>query len=192
MNLIKKIQALSSRLHTFHVNNKYNYIGSGTYIFYRSHIINTLRNGVVIGKNCTIGRSQYRCHAGMSFYTTLMNDGKNSHIFIGDNCRINGAYIHAQDFIEIGDNCVIASGINIIDSNGHNVNSENRTAGKDIPKGIKIGNNVWIVVNAIILKDSRIGDNCVVAAGSIVKGVFEPTPIIQGNPAEVVGKVKIL
>lgn len=191
MNFTKRIQAFFTRLHTYHVNNKYNAIGSGTLIFYKSPIINTLKKGVVIGKNCTIGRSQNGYHAGMPFHTTLLNDGENSHIYIGDNCRINGAYIHAQDYIEIGDNCVLASGISIIDSNGHNVNSENRTVGRDIPKSIKIGKNVWIGINAVILKGSQIGDNCVVAAGSIVKGNYEANSIIKGNPAVVVGKVTI-
>lgn len=35
---------------------------------------------------------------------------------------------------------------------------------------IVIGNNVWIAANSIILRGSNIGDNAVIAAGSIVKG----------------------
>lgn len=36
---------------------------------------------------------------------------------------------------------------------------------------VEIGNNVWIAANAIILRGTKIGDNVVISAGSIVKGV---------------------
>ena len=142
--------------------------------------------GVKIGDNCLIGRSKKGYHSGMPFYTTILNDGNKSNVYIGNNCRINGAYIHAQDSITIGDNCVIASGVNIIDSNGHETYSSNRTIGRDNPKEISIGNNVWIGINAIVLKGTRIGDNSIISAGSVVKGDFPANCIIQGNPAKVV------
>ncbi len=43
-----------------------------------------------------IGWYKLGYHAGMPFYTTLLTDGENSKIIIGDNCRINGAYIHQR------------------------------------------------------------------------------------------------
>ena len=187
---ISFISRVLSRVHTIALNNKCNIIGNGTRVYCKSLIINKLKGGVIIGRGCAIGRTPYKYHTGMPFYTTILNDGDSSHIIIGDNCRINGAYIHAKDFIEIGDNCVMAAGITIIDSNAHQVNSFNRTKGQDTPKGIKIGNNVWIGLNAIILKGTEIADNCVVGAGSVVKGVFAPNSIIQGNPAVCTGNVK--
>ena len=120
----------------------------------------------------------------MPFYTTLLVDGKEGKIEIGDNCRINGAYIHAKESIHIGNNCVIAAGVNIMDSNGHELASTDRTQGRDKPSPINIGDNVWIGLNAIILKGSSIGNNCVIAAGSVVKGCFPDNSIIQGNPAK--------
>lgn len=122
----------------------------------------------------------------MPFYSSIFNDGENSRIIIGDNCRINGAYIHAKKEIIIGDNCVMASGISILDSNGHQVVSQNRTLGSDSAESIIIGNNVWIGINAIILKGTEIGDNCIISAGSVVKGVFPKSCIISGNPATIV------
>lgn len=181
-----------SKLHTALLNNSYNCIGRGSNVYYRSKIINNIKGGVKIGNSCAIGRGSYGYHASMPFYTTILNDGVNSYINIGDNCRINGAYIHSQAFIIIGNNCVMASGITIIDSNAHIVKSLDRTVGRDVPRGIIIGNNVWIGINAIILKDTKIGDNSIVAAGSVVKGEFEANSIIQGNPAVVVGKIDAL
>lgn len=148
--------------------------------------------GVKIGSMCSIGTSSRGYHSGMPFYTTILNDGVSSNISIGNNCRINGAYIHAQERIEIGDNCVIAAGVSIMDSNGHEVISFDRTKGRDIPQAIKMGNNVWVGLNVIILKGTLIGDNCVVAAGSVVKGDFPKNSLIMGNPARVVKTLNII
>ena len=189
--MLRYIERLLTKVNTHYLNNGRNNIGKNSSIYYKSKIINHITNGVCIGVSTTIGRTKYGYHVGMPFYTTLVNDGNNSHITIGNNCRINGAYIHAKDYVEIGDYVVMASGINIIDSNAHQVNSRNRTTGQDKAVGIRIGNNVWIGLNVTILKNSVIGDNCVVAAGSVVKGIFPENSIIQGNPAVVVGKVTL-
>lgn len=144
------------------------------------------KNKLVIGNNVYLRSESRGYHAGMPFPTTILLDGKNSTCFIGDNCRINGAYIHAQENINIGKNTVIAAGVNIIDSNGHELYSSNRTNGRDMPSGIEIGNNVWIGLNAVVLKGSVIGDNSVIAAGSVVKGSFPKNALLQGNPAQIV------
>jgi acetyltransferase-like isoleucine patch superfamily enzyme len=138
-------------------------------------------------------RSQKRgYHGGMPFETCLFTDIEQAFISIGYNSRINGTYIHAQAGIKIGKNVVIAAGVNIIDSNGHEINSLNRTSGRDEPKQIIIGDNVWIGLNSIVLKGTNIGNNCVVGAGSVVKGVFPENSIIAGNPAIIVRNLDIL
>ena len=59
--------------------------------------------------------------------------------------------------------------------------SLNRTIGRDEPKEIIIGNNVWICMNATILKGSIIGDNSVIAAGCVVQGIVPPNTIASTN-----------
>lgn len=178
--------------HVVHFFSKGVRIGCSTVIYYKSPICNHSRlGGVYIGSNCIIGSSPYTYHSGMPFYTTILNDGDNSSVEIGDNCRLNSVYIHAKSKIIIGNNCVMASGINIVDTNGHEVYSSDRTKGKDEAKAISIGNNVWIGVNAIILKGTQIGDNSIVAAGSVVKGVFPSNSLISGNPATIVKRLEI-
>jgi acetyltransferase-like isoleucine patch superfamily enzyme len=51
---------------------------------------------------------------------------------------------------------------------------------------VKIGDNVWIGMNAVILKGVTIGDNSVVAAGAVVTKSIAPNTIVAGNPAIVV------
>lgn len=182
------LKSILSTLHTILISwlNNRVIIGKGSIVYYRSRIIVINRQSrVVIGVNSKIGCSSKLNHTGMPFYSKIVVDGKDSHVTIGDNCRINGVYIHAEDKIEIGNNCVMATGVNIIDSNGHELVSTDRTSGRDKPQPIIIGNNVWIGLNAVILKGSNIGDNCVVAAGSVVKGTFPPCCLIFGNPAHV-------
>lgn len=152
-------------------------------------VLNNRGNNIKLGSHVYLRSVAKGYQAGMPFPTTLLLDVKDATITIGDNTRINGAYIHAQKSIDIGENCVIASGVNIIDSNGHQLYSADRTKKRDTPKSTRIGNNVWIGINAVILKGTTIGDNCVISAGSIVKGDFPPNSLIVGNPAV---KVKTL
>lgn len=163
-------------------------LGAGTIIDYKTIIINK-KNKIAIGNNVYLRSNSRGYQAGMPFPTTLLTDVKKASIAIGDNTRINGAYIHAQQLISIGSNCVIASGVNILDTNGHEVYSHDRTVKRDTPEKIIIGNNVWIGLNAIILKGTTIGNNSIVGAGSVVRGDFPENSLIVGNPAK---KVKTL
>lgn len=155
-------------------------IGKGSVIFYQARIVNfSKRGGVGVGTNCRIGTYSYGYHSGLPFYTTLQTNG--GLISIGNECRINGAFVNSLKSISIGDNCVIAAGVNIMDSNGHLVKSKNRTKEHDAPQAIVIGNNVWIGLNAIILKGTIIGDNCVIGANTVVKGEFPANTIITNG-----------
>ena len=59
-------------------------------------------------------------------------------------------------------------------------------AGKYKTGSIEIGNNVWIGANTIILRGTKIGDNAVIAAGSIVKGeVPTGAVIVQKRVSEI-------
>lgn len=162
-----------------------------TSIYWKSKLYTKNGGKIQVGNNCKIGTSERGYHAGMPFFTTLLVDRKDALIKIGDNCRLNGVYVHAQKFISIGNNCVMASGVNIIDSNGHETNSNNRTIGRDQPGDIIIGNNVWIGLNAIILKGTYIGDNSIIAAGSVVKGNFPQNSLITSNTKCIVKQIEI-
>lgn len=104
---------------------------------------------------------------------------------IGDSTYFTSdMHLETENQISIGSNCAISWGTTIIDSNHHHLIIENK---KQSPLGkIEIGNHVWIGCNCTILKDTMIGNNCVVAAGSVVKGIFPDNSLIAGNPAKVV------
>lgn len=164
-------------------------IGKKVRIDFRTRI-KVLEGQIEIGDNVYLRSNSKNYHTGMAFPTTLFVDKIGAKIKVGKHSRLNGTYIHAQCDINIGENCVIAAGVNIIDSNGHELYSYNRTIGRDIPKPISILDNVWIGINCTILKGTQIGKNSVVAAGSVVKGQFEDNVLIQGNPARVIKKLE--
>lgn len=185
------MQKILNLLFLRYLNFKYSKIRfkGKVFIDYQSSII-IHNNELSFGENVVIRSRKKGYHAAMPFASTVLIDVVNAKVSIGDNSRLNGVYIHAQKEISIGKNCVIASGVNIIDSNGHILNSLDRTKGRDIPKEIIIEDNVWIGLNCIILKGTRIGSNSVVSAGSVVKGVFPENSIIAGNPAQIVDVIK--
>ena len=95
-------------------------------------------------------------------------------ILIGDNCWFGADnHITANLRIEIGDNVLTGKRVTISDNN--HGNSEKETLGQAprlreiVSKGpIRIGNNVWIGENSVVLSGVTIGDGAIIAAGSIV------------------------
>ena len=55
--------------------------------------------------------------------------------------------------------------------------------GKSAPK---IGNDVWIARNCLIMSGVEIGDGAVIAAGSVVTKNVEPYSVVGGNPAKLI------
>ena len=106
-------------------------------------------------------------------------------ISIGDNVTI-GMYstVHHCDF---GNDVLVAEGCHFV--GGTRYHEFSRT---DIPmtkqkgkmKRIRVGDDVWVGVNATVLDD--IGDGSIVGAGSVVTKKVEPYSIVAGNPARLV------
>lgn len=94
-------------------------------------------------------------------------------------------YIQATNGIHFGSNIELGPGVKIISSN-HNINNF-RNQIESNP--IKIGNNVWVGANTVILPSVKIGDNVVIGAGSIVVKDIPSNSIAVGNPCKVV-KIK--
>ena len=145
---------------------------------------------VEIGENSKLGCTQ-RHYIAYNSPTRLRLWEKDAIIKIGERCHLNGVNISARKLIEIGDDAVFACVIQILDTDEHCVVSINRTKERDIPSPVIIGNNVWIGLNALILKGTIIGDNCVVGAGAVVKGKFPANCVIAGNPAKIVKRFEL-
>jgi acetyltransferase-like isoleucine patch superfamily enzyme len=55
---------------------------------------------------------------------------------------------------------------------------------------VKIADNVWVGMNAVILKGVTLGENSVVAAGSVVTKSVPPNMVVAGNPAVIVRQLR--
>ncbi len=111
-------------------------------------------------------------------------------IEIGKECGISGSTIYAWKSIKIGDYTRIGANCKIVDNDFHPVELKFRHNGLNEQytrrSPIEIGDDCFIGMNSIILKGTRLGNNVIVGAGSVVHGVFPDNVIIAGNPAKIV------
>lgn len=106
-------------------------------------------------------------------------------IQIGDDSKINGAVIHCNRSVTIGPHALIAPGVIVCDNDSHNpVRSVELRANRAPEAPIVIGANVWLGMRTIVLKGVSIGDNTIVAAGSIVTRSLPANVIAGGVPAK--------
>lgn len=109
---------------------------------------------------------------------------------IGENMRTFSVLSSAEPYLlEFGDNVTVSSGVSFI--------THDNSATKIIPDStdiigrIKIGNNCFIGQRSLFLPGVEIGNDVVVAAGSVVtKSFLTEGVIIGGNPAKVIGTVE--
>jgi acetyltransferase-like isoleucine patch superfamily enzyme len=98
---------------------------------------------------------------------------------IGKNTSVNSNnMIACHEKIVIGDNVQFSPNVQIYDHD-HDFRAEGGIkAGKYKTAPVEIGNNVWIGANTVILRGTKIGDNCVIAAGSVIKGEFPANSVV--------------
>ena len=140
---------------------------------------------IVIGYGVVIHSAKLRYHAHMHSPVKLLADRAGAAIRVGASSRINGACIHAVSSVSIGDRCLIAAGVQIMDSNGHNSSMDNpsgRIHSVDDGRPVVIEDDVWIGFNAIILPGSHIGAGTIVGAGAIVSGYVPPKSLVRPAP----------
>ena len=146
---------------------------------------------IIVDNNVTINSRNFGYHANMHSAVKLMADRECALIKIGENTRINGACIHAYNEIIIGRNCLIAANVQIIDANGHELsfdNIEDRINTSSEGRPIKIEDNVWIGLNAIILPGVTIGAGSVIGSNTVVTKDVPPMVVFAGNPGKIINK----
>lgn len=114
---------------------------------------------------------------------------KTAIVEIGSGAIINNNFTLICDIssIKIGKNTLIGSNVTILDSDFHSIAPESRKVnGMQKFAPIVIGENVFIGDRVIILKGVKIGNDSVVAAGSIVIKDVPERSVVAGNPARIV------
>lgn len=117
------------------------------------------------------------------FYTAGGNEirvGRN--VFVNQNCTF-----YDLGGLDIADDVMIGPNVSII-TTGHPLEpSQRRAATIGLP--IVIERNVWIAAGATIIGGVTVGENAVVAAGSVVTRDVPPNTLVGGNPARVIRSI---
>ena len=89
---------------------------------------------------------------------------------VGNNVFLNsGCIITARESVTIGDGTIFGPNVLVYDHD-HKIENGRMLDNDYICAPVTIGKNVWIGAASIILKGATIGDNCIIAAGSVVAG----------------------
>lgn len=158
---------------------------------------NQWKGSIQFGRNVTIGKD------------SIINNYMGGNLVLGDgctvcrNCKIStcGGDLHIGNNVTIGDRAIITAQGNVaieddvlfadrvtIIANEHfyqDITTPIMYQG-GYSRPIRIGKGSWIGVNVTILQGSDIGKNCVIGAGSVVKGVFPDYCVLAGNPAKII------
>lgn len=104
-----------------------------------------------------------------------------------------GAYnwLQGSGEIEIGDDVIIGPGVRII-STTHDISDPDQPFARQplICGSVRIGNNVWIGADVVILTGVSIGKNVVVGAGALVTRDLDEGGVYVGTPARRVKDVR--
>lgn len=108
---------------------------------------------------------------------------------IGKNTMISlGAKIDVRrGKVTIGDNCLITHGCYILSHDGaaHVINPDDNGSGY-----VVIGDNVFIGVNSVVMRNVTIGNHAIIGAGAVVNKDVPEGAIAVGNPIKIIKQLK--
>lgn len=136
-------------------------------------------------------------HPGASIHAPTMLDlGARGQLVLGEYAMLNGARILCEGRIEIGAYSLIAWNVVLMDSYRVPIEPDQRrkaiVAGRSKAgevREIRIGKNVWIGFDSVVLPGVRIGEGSVVGARSVVNIDVPPYCVAAGNPARIIRRL---
>ncbi len=162
--------------------------------FGSAQIFRESQSNILLGKNIQLISSSNRATASTLYSPVRLRTlSPQARIILGDKVGLNGTSITARSkTIQIGSGTLIAPNVTIVDSPFHaqwppeerwfNMAYERDT-------DIVIGKNVWIGMQCLILSGSEIGENSIIAAGSVVNSRIPANVLAGGVPAKVLKKL---
>lgn len=107
---------------------------------------------------------------------------------IGDNCKLvalqGGTFGTEPYLVRLGNHVEVSYDVRFITHDGGVWVGRTEHPDLDVMNTIEVGDNVFIGARSIILPGSRIGHNCVIGAGSLVRGEIPAGSVVAGVPAK--------
>jgi acetyltransferase-like isoleucine patch superfamily enzyme len=149
-----------------------------------------------------LGLGQFTCTGGEDAYRRIAREMLNHHTVFGDAARVklgkdvilNDALINTSSgTVTLGDYAFCGHGVCLL--TGHHDYTLTRYARQaGVPqqgRDIVVGAGTWIGSNATVLGPCTIGDDAVIAAGSVVTGAVESGWVYGGVPARPIKRIKL-
>lgn len=110
--------------------------------------------------------------------------GNNAHL--GAGCTLWAGQTLGK--ITAGDNLLLGPGV-VITAANYRFNDGSPVTDQSMDEAhIRIGNDVWIGANAVVLPGAKIGDGAIIAAGAVLRDHAPNGAIMAGVPAKQVGQ----
>lgn len=142
---------------------------------------------ISIGEGCTFRSIPVSNPSGINRPCILTTLSKGAAIEIGNSCGFSGTTIVSESRIIIGSRVRCSPNTWIIDTDGH---GDDPRVTPSAPICIESG--VWLGANVSVLKGVTIGENTLVAAGSIVTRSLPAGVVAGGVPAKILREIKCL
>jgi acetyltransferase-like isoleucine patch superfamily enzyme len=111
--------------------------------------------------------------------------GPNGSVEIGDHCTITEVVFATNGRVRIGDYTMISYQVVIADGDFPTPGVGGGDGGE-----IVLGRNAWVGARALLLPGAAIGDDSVLAAGSVLDHPIPAGVLAAGNPARVVRSLR--
>lgn len=129
--------------------------------------------GVTFGDKVTLNRYAYV-------------QGGNGGVRLGDRVEINNhCIVNGTGGVDIGEDTLVGPGVRIISYQHRHARGATIRSQPVDARPIRIGCDVWVGANAMILAGVTIGDGAVVAAGAVVREDVPPYAVVAGVPATI-------
>ncbi len=137
-------------------------IGTGSKIWHFAHV----RDTAIIGDNVIVGKSSY------------IDEG----VKIGNNVKIQNL-VSIYNGVTIGDNVFVGPHVTFTNDLYPRAIADWEISYTHVSDGVSIG------ANATIICGNNLGENCLIAAGSVVTKEIPPHALVGGNPVRILGWV---
>lgn len=134
-------------------------------------------NIFIQGNNNTIIIEEF-VDVGKRLDINIVDD--NSSVYIGRGTTFEQTEISVADngnSVHIGEDCMFSSNCTILASDFHSIIDLSVGIRKNISRGVRIDNHVWVGIGALILKNSHIKSNSIIGANAVVNGAVPPNSI---------------